>query len=621
MARELINGISVPVPGTGEPADFQGELRSFATDLSASYAPIDQPALAEVKAKLGVGRGASLLFLSDSTGNDASEWIHRFAEWLAARYPAQTFRYHLYDFATGTGTVTNGSATISGLTVTGGAFAVGQKISGPFIPAGATVTVVDSSNLTISAPAVIPSGIGSTFAASLTATLDAYAAPEVIQTGNGIDNGGGPFVVDVYNFAVPGANTVHVLGMGTWNTKVVAPNPDAVFLSHGHNDGSGGSVPAATWWDDLAACTESIRLSVPNASLCVVAQNPRTTDNDMTLRRFETIRWCRERGYGFIDVWQAFYDASDELATLAPLLRVDGIHPEGDAATPGTGQHVWLTEFQRHWRSTPGGIEVPSLKTSTFENPRASLLVNGDFATACGRVSLGGSSVTSGSAIVTVSSTTGLYVGAYVTGSLIQADTQIKSIDSSTQITLTRTATGSSASTTITQAQGFPYWTPVNLSADGTNLGVSKDTSNWESLPPLSGGMSPATGWSARLQSLAAGQAYIKQVVPVRLCLGKWVTLTVRVRRSTDYVQRARPRIFQIGGTGAGGNFANALQGFDSQFVYLVAKRFIPVDATALQIEFYATASVSDNGADVSIDRASLVVGQTPADVRRALAA
>lgn len=43
MARETINGISVPVPGTGEPADFQGDLRRFATDLPASTgAQVDQ---------------------------------------------------------------------------------------------------------------------------------------------------------------------------------------------------------------------------------------------------------------------------------------------------------------------------------------------------------------------------------------------------------------------------------------------------------------------------------------------------------------------------------------------------------------------------------------------------
>lgn len=36
MARETINGISVPIPGTGEPADFVGDLRRIATDLSAS---------------------------------------------------------------------------------------------------------------------------------------------------------------------------------------------------------------------------------------------------------------------------------------------------------------------------------------------------------------------------------------------------------------------------------------------------------------------------------------------------------------------------------------------------------------------------------------------------------
>lgn len=36
MARETINGISVPIPGTGEPADFVGDLRQIATDLPAS---------------------------------------------------------------------------------------------------------------------------------------------------------------------------------------------------------------------------------------------------------------------------------------------------------------------------------------------------------------------------------------------------------------------------------------------------------------------------------------------------------------------------------------------------------------------------------------------------------
>lgn len=43
MARETINGISVPVPGTGEPADFQGDLRRFATDLPASIGATAAP--------------------------------------------------------------------------------------------------------------------------------------------------------------------------------------------------------------------------------------------------------------------------------------------------------------------------------------------------------------------------------------------------------------------------------------------------------------------------------------------------------------------------------------------------------------------------------------------------
>lgn len=38
MARETINGLSMPVPGTGEPADFQGELRAIAQGLPDAYA-------------------------------------------------------------------------------------------------------------------------------------------------------------------------------------------------------------------------------------------------------------------------------------------------------------------------------------------------------------------------------------------------------------------------------------------------------------------------------------------------------------------------------------------------------------------------------------------------------
>jgi hypothetical protein len=49
MARETINGISVPVPNTGEPADFISDLRRIATDLPI---PIAEGAEAAVAASI-----------------------------------------------------------------------------------------------------------------------------------------------------------------------------------------------------------------------------------------------------------------------------------------------------------------------------------------------------------------------------------------------------------------------------------------------------------------------------------------------------------------------------------------------------------------------------------------
>lgn len=54
MARETINGISVPVPGTGEPADFVGDLRRIATDLPFQMALSTAPPLQQAKVDLAI---------------------------------------------------------------------------------------------------------------------------------------------------------------------------------------------------------------------------------------------------------------------------------------------------------------------------------------------------------------------------------------------------------------------------------------------------------------------------------------------------------------------------------------------------------------------------------------
>lgn len=66
MARETINGISVPIPGTGEPADFVGDLRQIATDLSASIDAVVEPTAENLVARLGTAGDRGLAFCGDS---------------------------------------------------------------------------------------------------------------------------------------------------------------------------------------------------------------------------------------------------------------------------------------------------------------------------------------------------------------------------------------------------------------------------------------------------------------------------------------------------------------------------------------------------------------------------
>ena len=153
-------------------------------------------------------------------------------------------------------------------------------------------------------------------------------------------------------------------------------SPDLVFISHGHNEGH--TVPAEPYWrDDLLALTESFSLLSPASELVLIAQNPRTADDSMDARQYVTQSVAQMRGYGFVNVWRAFHDASPGGVVVqdpAPgaLIDTDGVHPNA------AGQRVWADAVERQLVLVPGAVS--SQQPSSLSVPVPNLLSDGDFA-------------------------------------------------------------------------------------------------------------------------------------------------------------------------------------------------------------------------------------------------
>ena len=133
-----------------------------------------------------------------------------------------------------------------------------------------------------------------------------------------------------------------------------ALSPDLVFISHGHNEGH--AVHAEPYWrDDLLALTETVSLLSPASEIALIAQNPRTADDSMDARQYVTRSVAQMRGYGFINVWRAFQDASPagrvvEEPADGALIDADGVHPNT------AGERVWTDAVERQMVLVPGAV-------------------------------------------------------------------------------------------------------------------------------------------------------------------------------------------------------------------------------------------------------------------------
>ena len=185
-----------------------------------------------------------------------------------------------------------------------------------------------------------------------------YDAPVTIQAGTGSRT------LTIYNASVAGYST-YSWQAARADTAIYALDPVLTVISLGHNEGTQDT----TWRSQYLGLTESITARLQNTSLLLIGQNPASDNTYQQQRNAIYLQIAARRGYGFIDVCQAFLDADPTLASLL----ADTKHPNA------TGSALWrdtvLPAFTRQARMAPRPQQPSTLLTSAKQ-----LISNGNFA-------------------------------------------------------------------------------------------------------------------------------------------------------------------------------------------------------------------------------------------------
>lgn len=292
MARETINGISVPIPGTGEPADFQGDLRRFATDLPASKVAHVNGYRDAVEKIRNQYQGVNLLFVTDSTGDattGGTKWTTGFAAALGVLFPTHTVIEHTFNY----GAANNWNA-------------------------GTTV-----------------------------------------QTGTGYRGATAP-EIHVWLAGWAAHNWSDWFHDSRRDTVFGAADFDAITFAMGHNDGYTvlGTEPIKSRDLGFVEWARTIR---PRAQIVLSSQNPREgtvgqeSPGHAEVRNDVYRSLARERGYGYINITQAFHDDGRSLVPGAVGgLIDDGVHPTT------AGYDLWRDTVLGQFKSAPGAVPLPS---------------------------------------------------------------------------------------------------------------------------------------------------------------------------------------------------------------------------------------------------------------------
>lgn len=175
----------------------------------------------------------------------------------------------------------------------------------------------------------------------------------------------------VWAHAISGGNSYLWQAAAQFNAAVLAPAPDAVFISLGHNEGgftgdpNSLGTPQQAFRLRILAVAEQIRQTLPAAGIVLIAQNAWQDDGgDMGIKRDELRMLAQARGYGFLDVYQAYVNHPNR-ATL----YLDNVHPNA------AGQAVYRDVIARAFRALPNDEPRP-MPPSLFDTSGAATLVD-----------------------------------------------------------------------------------------------------------------------------------------------------------------------------------------------------------------------------------------------------
>lgn len=204
--------------------------------------------------------------------------------------------------------------------------------------------------------------------------------PEVvIQTGQGAT----PPVLTYWNVSVSGFATFHFIGdRFTQAFESLPAPPELIFISHSHNmlDVTTPNL-RSSFRPNVLCLTEELTQVFPDAGLVLMSQNPSYTAGRETwqnIKATELQSLAARRGYGFIDVHQAFMDTGNPQA----YVKADNIHPTTSADAPApNGSALWAAVVDASLHPQGAALPSPTQRSSYFTEPARSLIPNTEFAT------------------------------------------------------------------------------------------------------------------------------------------------------------------------------------------------------------------------------------------------
>lgn len=147
-----------------------------------------------------------------------------------------------------------------------------------------------------------------------------------------VATGSGAYSLNIYNASKSGETWQYHFDVTRWPVMLAALTPDLTFVSLGHNDDLAGMVSGGSATKQRAKAVthlEFLRGMHSSARMVLMSQNPNLNSATSSESRANMLRsLAQSRGFGFIDVCQAFHDDGRTLA--GTLISGDNTHPTAD---------------------------------------------------------------------------------------------------------------------------------------------------------------------------------------------------------------------------------------------------------------------------------------------------